>query len=260
MSHQEDINGLKAENLLLSKRVLALEDTVIELTRRLGKLENRTVQFNEEEIHNEPKEDMRKVTSVVVADSQRREVKASGLSFGDRKTIIYPCPNLDQVKETITSRNDSKPITPDTVIISSITNNIDKDSDLQIVEKVEKSIKDVNEVWPQAEVKVSEATPRADKSDEEIQTLNQKIKQAANKLKAVTIPHRRISKDDLRDDRHLKPESAFKLALDWKYAANPPSTWKKHPQRIHQNAHLFHENKDLKRMVSDLLHALNRKL
>ena len=214
MSQEE----LKARNKILEEKVDKMEETILDLTRRLMDLEKICGKRTEVPIE---KKDERKVTGLLFVDSNRNGISPAGLSFGDRKTIMYPCPTLEEVPEKIAERNvGDKKIDPDTILISTGTNTWDTKSDDEVLEEMKTSVTKIKETWPAAETKIQEFLPRLDKSKEEMERMNKKIKELAEEMGVTTVSPR-ISKDDLRDNKHVKDEMKSKLALVWKFAMNP---------------------------------------
>lgn len=256
MSQEQELELIKAENVILNGRIQSLENIVKDLSVRVKKMEDMsttsTGAVNLDLVRRpdvEKKEDNRVVTGLIISDSNRKHVSAAGLSFGDRKTIIYGCGVLENAKNVIDERNKTRPINPDNIILSVGTNNWDNDTDEQLIEKMKVSLDDIKSKWPEAEIKVSEILPRKDKSVSEVEELNGKIEIAMNELQIKIIKHQRITKDDLGDNKHLKEGSAYKLALDWKFNGNPKTSW---TRKRKSELSVFQENLVLKRRIAEL--------
>ena len=227
------VEELKARNSLLEERVSNMEKTILDLTRRLVKLEGSGNKDDQAPIPTEYK-DERKVTGLLLMDSNRNGISPAGLSFGERKTIIYPCPTLEEIPGIINERNaGEKKIDPDSIVLSSGTNTWDNKSDDAVIDEMRKSATKIKDTWPAAETKIAEFLPRLDKTDQELDQMNRKIKDLANEMGLSTISPR-ITKVDLRDKKHVSDESKYKLALDLKFALNPKPTQhqRRRPHRI----------------------------
>ena len=224
MDMKFDAEQVMARNIILEKRVSVLETTIIDLTARLMAIENGKCSYGfelNEASEDKTKNDKREVTALVMADSQRNDVSPNGLSFGDRKTLVWPTPTLEQVPEVIAKRNkEETAIKPDTVLLASGTNTWDSKSDEVVIEEMKSSVEKIQLEWPDAKVKVQEFLPRKDKTIEEMSTMNEKIRNLAKDMGCELVQHR-VSHFDLKDKKHVKPNIVYKIALMWKYAVNP---------------------------------------
>lgn len=227
----EIIEEFKAGKLLMENRIKALETTVLELTKRIGIMENQNGISRAQQPNlsgTSERKDERTVTSLVISDSNRKYISPAGLSFGERKTLIYPCSKLENVENVIKERNvEDKKINPDTVLVSSGTNDWDDaDGENLVITRLETSIVKVKEMWPQARIKISEILPRKDKSMAEMDSMNEKIRKTTENH-GLEFQKFRITHEDLVDNKHVSKETAYKLALGWKFAVNPRESWRK---------------------------------
>jgi len=256
MAEEHELEFMKAENEILKGRIQSLENLVKDLSVRVKKLEDRPKSTGNFEFVSRPgpgvsekKEDNRVVTGLVISDSNRKHISPAGLSFGERKTIIYGCGVLENTKEVIDDKNKTRKINPDNIILSVGTNNWDNDTSEQLIDKMKVSLEYIKCKWPEAEIKVSEILPRNDKSFDEVKEINNQIEVAMKEMNIKVIKHQRITKDDLSDNKHLKVGSAYKLALDWKFNGNPKTSW---TRKRKSELSVYQENLLLKRKIAEL--------
>ena len=159
------------------------------------------------------------IKSVILADSNRKFVNPSGLCVEDRKAIVVPCSTLDEVKPNITKSTQDQPISPDTVIIATGTNNWDTEPVDTIIRKTAVAIQEVNKIWPKCKVKIQEILPRSDKTEDEITDINTKLFKMCKDQRLYFI-RTKLSKDDLHDVKHIRKTKIPLLASSWKHAAN----------------------------------------
>lgn len=257
MDNQDIINELRGMNLLLTNRVQALETTVLNLQSRLNNLESGLGETTVKQI---PREDKRSITGIVISDSNRHNVNPAGLSFGERKSIIYPCSTLIGLPEVIKDRNSGEKIcNPDTVLIHTGTNDWDSGDSVKVALELKKSIKSVKDMWPGAKVKVSSILQRRDRTKEQMDEINDQLKKTSDESDAEFCENI-VMFEDLKDNKHLKDDKVYKIALAWKYALNPKETWTRKkkqnigPSRPSQNVSSL---QDFKNMLNDFVQRLN---
>ena len=201
-SKQKDMNNTEKNNSnIIKQNVKTTKDAT---TQTETQIEDKPPTLPEKSAHNDTEalyKDKRKI--YIIMDSNRKFINFKEMLLTEEEEtnpVFIPCGNIKRAEEILKANQIDS---PHRIILQIGINDIDTQDTRDIAAKI-KTLAEADQTRFNCKVFVSEVTPRGDKYNSHVNTINKELRHHLSNSMIKRIGHENLNQSHLHDDSHLR--------------------------------------------------------